>query len=376
MRATGCANGPAQLKTLAENLDLVFAKMIEQAQGRCYRMHGLDYAFLLGDKNEEAREFLPNLRVALFKVLSSVGAGQSTEEGQGLTFEHFNLDSDFGATAKFVVSYIKNSRKINPSKAPGDGLRLLTEGDLEAVIAAYRKVGAEKFLRKFARSQPICISSDRGYLKPQLTEHYISIDHLRKPFFEGVDLHANEERFVELTKILDSIMLNAFPTLSNAVRGKRFSINVNVQSVFSKAFDNFLEKTPIELMRKLVIEFRQDDAVVNYDGYAIARERLRTKGTHVAIDQIAPSAIGLVNISFLDAQIAKLNWDAGAADDLYSRHDIVEKLLRNGIQPVLSRVDNERGRDVGKDLGIEMYQGFLIDNILKADAGKSAEAVA
>ena len=256
------------------------------------------------------------------------------------------------------------------------GLRLLTESDLKAVIAAYRKVGAEKFLRKFVRSQPICISSDRGYLKPQLTEHFISIDLLRKPFFEGVDLHANEERFAELTKILDTIMLNAFPTLSNAVRGKRFSINLNVQSVFSKAFDNFLEKTPIEVMRKLVIEFRQDDAVVNYDGYAIARERLRTKGTHVAIDQIAPSAIGLVNISFLDAQIAKLSWDADAEDDLYSHHDFVEKLLRSGIQPVLSRVDDERGRDVGKDLGIEMYQGFLIDDILKADASSSAQAIA
>ena len=350
--------------------------MIQQAEGKCFRLHGLDYAFLLGSSNDAAREFLPNVRVALFKVLSRADAGQSAEEGEGLTFDHFDLEVDFSAAAKFVVSYIKNSREINPSKRPEKGLRLLTEDDLKAVIAAYRQVGAEKFLRKFARSQPICISTDKGHLKPQLTEHYISIDHLRKPFFEGVDLHANQERFVELTKILDSIMLNAFPTLSNVMRGKRFSINLNVQSVFSKAFDNFVEKTPVEAMRKLVVEFRQDDAVVNYDGYAIARERLRSKGTHVAIDQIAPSAIGLVNISFLDAQIAKLSWDPNAEEDLYSHHDIVDKLLRSGIQPVLSRVDNERGRDVGKDLGIEMYQGFLIDDILKADASRSAQAMA
>ena len=118
MRATGCANEPAQLHTLIENCDLVFAKMTAQADGRCFRMHGLDYAFQLSDKNESAREFLPNLRIALFKVLSRVGAGQSAEEGKGLTFEHFDLDNDFGAAAKFVVSYIKNSKEINPSKAP------------------------------------------------------------------------------------------------------------------------------------------------------------------------------------------------------------------------------------------------------------------
>ncbi|MGB1876042.1 MAG: hypothetical protein ACPHGY_03820 [Rhodospirillaceae bacterium] len=39
-----------------------------------------------------------------------------------------------------------------------------------------------------------------------------------------------------------------------------------------------------------------------------------------------------------------------------------------GVQPVLSRVDEERAKEIGTDLGIEMYQGFLIDGILKAQA--------
>ena len=201
-----------------------------------------------------------------------------------------------------------------------------------------------------------------------MTEFYISIDLLRKPFFEGVDLRASGDRFVELTKILDTIMLNSFETLAKVANGQRITINLNVPSIFSKAFENFIEKTPSDVMRNVVFEFRQEDAVLNYDGYAIARDQLRSKGAQIAIDQIEPSAIGLVNIGFLDAQIAKLHWHADGEDNFYDRQEVVEKFRKAGIQPVLSRVDEERACTVGSDLGIEMYQGFLIDTMIKAAA--------
>ena len=376
MRASDCAKDSSQRATFAENMNLVFGQMAEKASGLCFRLNDLDYAFLLNDKNDAAREFLPNLRIALFKVLSRVGAGQSTAEGQGLAFDHFNLESDFSAAAKFVVSYIKTAREAKSARSNGESAKLLSETDLKAVIAGYRKIGAAKFLKSFARSQPICVSSERGELKPKMTEFYISIDLLRKPFFSGVDLRGSGDRFIKLTKILESIMLNSFLILSNACKGKQLSINLNVQSVFSKAFDTFVEQTPPEVMRNVVIEFRQEDVVVNYDGYAIAREHLRKKGARVAIDQIAPSAIGLVNISFLDAEIAKLRWHSDAEDDFYDRQPVVETFRRKGIQPVLSRVDQERAHHVGMDLGIGMYQGFLIDDMLKSGAKESAEAFA
>jgi EAL domain-containing protein (putative c-di-GMP-specific phosphodiesterase class I) len=375
-RASDCVSNDAQAKTLSENFKLVFEKMTKAADGQCFQLHGLDYAFLLNNKNEAAREFLPNLRIALFKVLSRSGAGQSSSTGgDGLTFEHFDLEADFNAAAKFVVSYIKMAQKAKSNPASADGVRLLTEDDLKAVIAAYREIGAQKFLKNYARGQQICVSTEKGYLKPKMTEFYISLDHLKKPFFEGIDLHANSDRFNELTKILDSIMLNAFPTLSKMAPGKQISLNLNVQSVFSKAFDTFIAQTPKEVMRNVVIEFTQEDAVLNYDGYAIAREHLRNKGALVAIDQIAPSAIGLINIGFLDAQIAKLHWQSNCEKDLFDRREVVDSFRRNNIRPVLSRVDQARAHDVGMEIGIEMYQGFLIDDRLRAEHNRSAASV-
>lgn len=376
LRASSCVTNDKQLRDLIENCNLVFGQMAAKAKGQCFHLSALDYAFLTNDSNEAGREFLPNLRIALFKVLSRVGAGQSTADGQGSQIDHFDLAHDFSEAAKFVITYIKAAREAKSAAANGDVARLLTEEDLKAVIAGYRKVGAKKFLRSFARGQPICVSADSSQLKPAITEFYISIDHLKKPFFEGVDLRASGDRFIELTKILDSIMLNAFPTLSEASKGKKISINLNVQSVFSKAFDTFIAQTPPEVMRNVVVEFRQEDAVLNYDGYAIAQQHLRSKGARVAIDQISPSAIGLVNIGFLDAEIAKLSWQADAESNFYERREILERFRQAGIQPVLSRVDIERARDVGRDLGIEMFQGFLIDDRLKSESRQSTAAFA
>jgi EAL domain-containing protein (putative c-di-GMP-specific phosphodiesterase class I) len=95
-------------------------------------------------------------------------------------------------------------------------------------------------------------------------------------------------------------------------------------------------------------------------------------GAHIAIDQIEPSAIGLVNISFLGAEIAQLHWHSAAENELYGRQEIVDKFRRSGIQPVLIRVDQERAHRVGQGLGIEMYQGFFIDDMLKSDANRAA----
>jgi hypothetical protein len=369
LRASGCATGEVQASSLIQNLDLLLLRMVESARGQCYRLDGLDYAFLLDDSNEAAREFIPNVRIALFKVLSRIGAGQSSAEGKGLVLEHYKLETDFADVAKIINGYIKAVREVKAGRAAaGDGSRLLIEQDLKTVIEAYRKIGAVKFLKTFARGQQICVIPERGPIKPKMTEFYISIDLLRKPFFEGVDLRASGDRFVELTKILDTIMLNSFETLAKVANGQRITINLNVPSIFSKAFENFIEKTPSDVMRNVVVEFRQEDAVLNYDGYAIARDQLRSKGAQIAIDQIEPSAIGLVNIGFLDAQIAKLHWHADGEDNFYDRQEVVEKFRKAGIQPVLSRVDEERACTVGSDLGIEMYQGFLIDTMIKAAA--------
>ena len=63
--------------------------------------------------------------------------------------------------------------------------------------------------------------------------------------------------------------------------------------------------------------------------------------------------------------MAKIHWRNGAEEVLAEREKAVIALIENGVLPVLIRVDQERALEVGNSMGITMYQGFLIDDMLK-----------
>ena len=52
------------------------------------------------------------------------------------------------------------------------------------------------------------------------------------------------------------------------------------------------------------------------------------------------------------------------------RERAVKYLIDCGVLPVLIRVDHERALEVGARMGINLFQGFLIDNMMKTAAGQ------
>lgn len=196
-----------------------------------------------------------------------------------------------------------------------------------------------------------------------MTEYFISMDLLRKPLFVDVEMRGSGRLFNEFTLVLDQILLQAFDKLH--VKGHRVSLNLNVESVFTEAFEGFIESTPEDVMQQVVFEFRQSNIVENFDEFQVARGLIRAKGAHIAVDQIFPQTVGLVDLDFLGASIAKIHWRNGAEEVLGERKKAITHLIECGVLPVLIRVDQERALEVGNSMGITMYQGFLIDDMLK-----------
>jgi EAL domain-containing protein (putative c-di-GMP-specific phosphodiesterase class I) len=118
----------------------------------------------------------------------------------------------------------------------------------------------------------------------------------------------------------------------------------------------------------VVFEFRQSNIVENFDEFQVARGLIRAKGSHIAVDQIFPQTVGLVDLDFLGASMAKIHWRNGAEEVLWERERAIKSLIDNGVLPVLIRVDQEKALEVGDKLGITMYQGFLIDDLTNPEA--------
>jgi len=234
-----------------------------------------------------------------------------------------------------------------------------SDGHVRKVMAAFKQLGPEKFIKAFVRGQPVVLSGAEKKLVTLMTEYYVSIDRLRKTLFADADMRGCSLIFYDLTMILDQIVLRSFDHLPN--NGGQFSINLNVKSVFTKTFKNFIAAAPMD---RLVIEFRQPDIIEYFDEYEVARDIILSKGAKIAVDQISPDTLGLVRLEYLGASIAKFQWSHDSNDTLKERCAAFKHLAEHGIEPIMTRVDDAQALEMGAELGVHQFQGFLIDDMV------------
>ena len=244
-------------------------------------------------------------------------------------------------------------------------VRPLQEEDIKMVLEVHRKVGAEKFKQIFVQSQRIADIKPGQKPEELMKEYFIRMDALKKHVFPNVELRGMGNLFNQLTITLDRVLIGAF----NEINPKRHpcSINLNVESVFAKAFEDFIGESDEAALANIVFEFRQDNILQHFDEFELAANLITSKGGTVAVDAIFPETVGLVNLPRLHATFAKIFWRTGAEDVLPAQCDEINKMQDQGMIFIIARLDDEVGIQVGHDLGITVFQGFYIDDLLGPD---------
>jgi hypothetical protein len=282
----------------------------------------------------------------------------------------YDLIHNYRSAADRVTRYAEAANRAAEEPEGESKLRPLTGSDIERVMQAYKKFGAERFVKAFVRNQDSVVGQPGKPLQPMMTEFFISMDLLRKPLFIDIEMRGSGRLFNEFTLVLDQIMLEAFHNLTPD--SAPCSINLNVQSVFTPEFERFVAKSSVEKLRNVVFEFRQSNIVEHFDEFQVARGLIKEKGARIAVDQIFPQTVGLVDIDYIGASIAKIHWRTGAEDILRERQRALKYLMECGVLPILIRVDDPKAFEVGKELGITAFQGFLVDTMLKKEQGGAA----
>lgn len=244
-------------------------------------------------------------------------------------------------------------------------VRPLQEEDIKMVLEVHRKVGDEKFKQIFVQSQRIADIKPGQKPEELMKEYFIRMDALKKHVFPNVELRGMGNLFNQLTITLDRVLIGAF----NEINPKRHpcSINLNVESVFAKAFEDFIGESDEAALANIVFEFRQDNILQHFDEFELAANLITSKGGTVAVDAIFPETVGLVNLPRLHATFAKIFWRTGAEDVLPAQCDEIKKMQDQGMIFIIARLDDEVGIQVGHDLGITVFQGFYIDDLLGPD---------
>ena len=270
----------------------------------------------------------------------------------------FDLRRDRERALQVIERMEKSAADVNNLSSMMD---LLMMEHITKVEHTHRQMGDARFADLFVRSQQIALNDPQRGLQAVMTEFFISMSAIRQHLLVGVDMRHNKNVFNQMTVTLDRILLKCIDRVRRPEQ--RCSLNINIESVFAAEFESF-EKRSLNSLRPFNFEFRASDVMANFTEFIAARDLIQSRGGTIALDGLSPQMIGIIDVSQLQANMAKVFWQAGLGPELMRRQAQFDRLRNAGVVLALARVDDPEGFATGRDMRFGLLQGFEIDRQL------------
>lgn len=306
---------------------------------------------------------LTDLKVEILRLIQTYLPNHFGMVDQTRLLRPVDLRFKLQNAVKFVERYAlqpEAHQQAQPA-APRQKLRRLAEPDIDRVVAVNEQIGPQAFAKVFIRDQQMVEIQPGGQAVPRMHEYFVGMDALKQHIFKDVELRGAGNLFNQLTITLDRLLLRSFKEANPA--GEKCSLNLNVESVFTRAFESFLG-TGENAFANIVFEFRQGNILQQYDEYEVAANLIASRGGTIAVDAVFPETVGIVNLARVRANMAKIFWRQGAETVLPQYADEIRAIQDAGTRLVLCRLDEESGVELGHQLGITLFQGFYVDRLL------------
>ncbi|MEQ8664567.1 MAG: hypothetical protein RIC16_02485 [Rhodospirillales bacterium] len=345
----------------------IFAAFKKRFSAQMYRITGREYGALVKVTELNQININTSLKYEILKLIQSHFPEFFGLVDQSRLVRVISLTTRKANAVSYLEYRVKESIK---SEDGANKLRPIRESDIERVLKVKDHVGAQDFAKLFLNSQPISIVRPNQPVTPVMNEYFVALDALRKHAFPDVELRGAGNLFAQLTLTLDTILLGIFNSVVPG--GTRATLNLNVESVFTKSFEQFCNQRGDAALTNLVFEFRQVNILQHFDQFDVAASLIRERGGVVAVDAIFPETLGIVNIGRLGAEMAKVFWRPGAEAIIPDMADDIAAMQESGCMIIMSRVDEDTAVEIGHPLGITMYQGFYVDDLIKHNADGTA----
>jgi hypothetical protein len=218
------------------------------------------------------------------------------------------------------------------------------------------------------RSQPICAVVKGKSPKVLFKEIYTNINHLQKSFSLNVDLMSSRTLFKYLSETLDKHLLVTLKDKAE-IHSPPISMNLNIKTLFSEEFTEFDSIIEQKHKSSIIIEINIADVFEDINKFIMAKDAVQKMGYRICLDGLDEISFGQIDRKALGFDLAKLKWHVEMGNKDSQEDTLAEAVKKCGANRIiLCHCDSQNAVDYGKSIGISLFQGRHIDNLLDPDA--------
>jgi EAL domain-containing protein (putative c-di-GMP-specific phosphodiesterase class I) len=258
------------------------------------------------------------------------------------------------------------SAKGGAAKAKTEGspaTRFFNASNLERIEKSIHEVDIFPAMRR----QPVCATIPNMSVRRVFDELYLNITHLRDLLGTDIDLLSNRWLFKYLTLAMDDRVLALLKERSGVFLGSPISLNLNVRTLMSDkfaAFDAFLKPST---KVSVVLEIQASDVFEDMVAFFSARDSVQRLGYRICLDGLNHQSFPMIDREHLGVDLVKLQWNANIKGDSFNAENqaVAQAVKRCGANRIiLTRCDNRQAVDYGQALGISLFQGRYLDELI------------
>jgi EAL domain-containing protein (putative c-di-GMP-specific phosphodiesterase class I) len=217
------------------------------------------------------------------------------------------------------------------------------------------------------RKQPVCATVPNMSVRRVFDELYLNINHLRQIINTDIDLISNRWLFKYLTLEMDNRVLSLLKQKADKYLGNPISLNLNVRTLMSEKFASFDASIKPAAKVSVVLEIQASDVFEDMYGFISARDYVQKLGYRICLDGLNNKSFCMIDRDLLGVDLLKLQWNASVKGDSSSSETalLASAVRRCGSNRIiLTRCDNRQAVDYGQSLGISLFQGRYLDELI------------
>ncbi len=270
----------------------------------------------------------------------------------------FDLSLD-SALALHAAQELKRVAQTGPQRVEAPPLPPLTPQTLDEI----QKKLAFANIVPFVRDQPVLRINPTTYEAAiEFVEFFLSVGELQRAAAPNINILGDRWLFQDLSRTMDMRMLDTVVRAPHAREAAAISLNLNLETVITTAFQGFLANMP----KKVVVEVQPIDVFTNPSMFMDVQSAMKSMGHAMLIDGLNVATLRLLDAASLKPDYIKVAWSPELSEIGNSSAGAVMAAVTAAVgegKVIISRCESSKAMSWGLKNGVTLFQGRFLDSL-------------